>query len=90
MSKSALIYYKHNKLGTLFVSDKYVYEMLVYSLEERQVSLYDSKENISKEFKGFSVSKIVIKKDKKFMQCIDLLGAPLSFIEDNKFIKYSK
>ena len=49
MAKVNLIYYKHNKLGTLFISDNYVYEMLVYHIEKRQISLYESKENTNQQ-----------------------------------------
>lgn len=82
--KEQLEYYI-KKGVTLSKSSKFIYEMMVYELNPNGASLYDSKETSVKEFKGFGTVERIDKSNKKFIKYVDLIGAPIEFIEENKF-----
>ena len=87
VEKPKYVYYGHRTQKPLFVSDKFVYEMLVYYTEPRLFSLYEEKETKTAEFKGYGSTKVLDKNKKKFVQYIELVGAPISFLEEHNYYK---
>lgn len=82
-----LIYYGKKNYKNLFISEFFVYDMFVYELTKNVISLVDNKETNQKEFKGFGQDEVVTKDKKRYLKSIELIGAPISFLEENKFYK---
>ena len=85
--KVEYVYYGHKTQSSLFIAEKFVYEMMVYHSEPRMMALFDEKETQSNEFKGYGTTRVLDKNGKRFIQYIELVGAPLSFLEENKYFK---
>lgn len=64
-------------------SKNFVYEMLVYEYTKNGIMLIDSKDTEQKEFKGYGSSNIIVRGNLRFLQVIELCGAPLEFIKEN-------
>lgn len=79
------VFYTHKSQAPLFVADKFVYEMTVYELDKNTIGLFDSKQTEVSEFKGYTTCQVVEKNKKRFQQIIELIGAPIDFLETNRF-----
>ena len=71
------------KKSSLEVSDNFEYEMIVYLMHSSGVSLADIQRKNVKKFNGFSKTEYIIIKDKRYMKCVDLMGAPLDFLKEH-------
>lgn len=87
--KTDTIWYQSDNIECPFlsVSDSFVYEMIVYVSHQYGFSQYDNKETKTKDFKGFTSRREMIKGKTKYIQYIDLVGAPISFLEENGYYK---
>lgn len=71
---------------TLLVNKQFVYEVAKYRLTARTYNLEDSKYMQSKEFTKDS-QQTVVKDGITFKERVTLVGAPLSWLIENKFIE---
>lgn len=82
-----VIWYK-TKTNLLYLADSFMYESIVYEVHSKSsLSMCEITEKESKEFKIWNTTKNIEKGKRKFIQFIQLVGAPLNFLEEHKFVK---